>query len=238
MTLNTARATTGGLQSLAHIAASTGWSGPVGGKPSVFLGIDPGISGALVVLGADGCVLVHHDTPILTVATTGRTKSGKVRSRSEYDVATMARLVREIVGRWAVRLVVIERVYAMQGRRAGRGASLTASGAPGEGEGRGTLAAVSLAESAGLWRGICAAHGLRVERVAPATWKAQLVPAVATPGVSRARASALRKERARLRALELFPGFAEHLIRKLDHGRAEAALLAEWGRRLDVTDRR
>lgn len=197
-------------------------------RPVAYLGIDPGVGGAVVVLDSMGEVREWHDTPTLMIATSGRTKMGMPKMRSEYDVAAMARLMAHLAQRYTIRRVTIERIAAMPARRHDLLRDRLAMT-----EGRGSLATVSLAESCGLWRGLCAAHGLPVERVMPATWKHRMVGSADPPtGVSRSRRSAMVKERSRARALELFPGFAGSLARKQDHGRAEAALLAEYGRRL------
>lgn len=196
-----------------------------------YAGIDPGVGGALVVVDAAGRVVHCTDTPTISVATSGKTKAGKAKLRSEYDVAAMVEALSDVCLRWDVRRVVIEKIHAMPGKRAKK--LVPGNGGAPEGEGHGSIAAVNLAEGCGLWRGICATLGLPVVRVSPQTWKARMVGNVVLPsGLSRSRRSALLKERSRARALELFPEFAGQLRRKSDHGRAEAALLAEDGRRL------
>ena len=67
----------------------------------------------------------------------------------------------------------------------------------------------------GLWVGVLAALQLPYTRVRPGVWKQAL-------GLGK------DKEASRLRAQQLFPG--ADLRRRKDHGRAEALLLAWWGR--------
>jgi crossover junction endodeoxyribonuclease RuvC len=67
----------------------------------------------------------------------------------------------------------------------------------------------------GLWLGVLGALGLAHTRIRPAVWKRRL-------GLTS------DKEQARLRAQQLFP--SADLRRKRDHGRAEALLLAWYGR--------
>jgi len=67
----------------------------------------------------------------------------------------------------------------------------------------------------GVWLALLAALALPHTRVRPAIWKKAL-------GLGK------DKEAARLRAMQLFP--TADLRRKRDHGRAEALLLAYWGR--------
>ncbi|HAM58701.1 MAG TPA: hypothetical protein DCQ64_26140 [Candidatus Rokubacteria bacterium] len=165
----------------------------------IYLGIDPGLDGALAGLDADGKVWKLCDTPTVTVERArGR--------RREYDVRLMARTLQGVRDRYQVRLVVLERVLPMPP-------------AGGPGAGRGSVGAFALGRSAGLWEGIIMALGMPLELVVPRRWQAALL------GGSRG------KEGGRLRALQLFPDAADRLARKKDHGRADALLLAEYGRR-------
>ena len=45
----------------------------------MYSGIDPGLSGAIAVVNHDGALVALHDTPVLTLSTSRRT-------RQEYDV--------------------------------------------------------------------------------------------------------------------------------------------------------
>ncbi len=72
--------------------------------------------------------------------------------------------------------------------------------------------------TAGGLRGIVAAHFIPVTMVSPQRWKREM-------GVPK------EKDAARARASELFPSHCDLFVRVKDHGRAEAALIALWGRR-------
>ncbi len=72
--------------------------------------------------------------------------------------------------------------------------------------------------TAGRLRGIVEAHFIPVTLVSSQKWKRDL-------GVPR------EKDAARARASELFPSHSDLFVRVKDDGRAEAALIAEWGRR-------
>jgi hypothetical protein len=48
----------------------------------VYIGIDPGLGGAVAVLATDGALVAFHDTPVLTL----RTSRG---TRQEYDTCGM-----------------------------------------------------------------------------------------------------------------------------------------------------
>lgn len=73
--------------------------------------------------------------------------------------------------------------------------------------------------TAGTIETALAVSGIPITFVTAASWKR-------TFGLLRTD-----KEASRRRALELFPGQAQALRRKKDHNRAEALLIAEWGRR-------
>lgn len=81
----------------------------------------------------------------------------------------------------------------------------------------GTVSAFRFGECYGVICAVLACMGVRTEFVRPATWKKKL-------GLNS------DAEVSRARALELWPNSAEFFLRKMDHNRAEAALLAEYGR--------
>lgn len=71
----------------------------------------------------------------------------------------------------------------------------------------------------GVILGVCAARGIAVVEVSPAKWK----KAMGLTGKD--------KEASRALACKLFPSVASKMMRKKDHGRAEALLIAEYARR-------
>ncbi len=73
----------------------------------------------------------------------------------------------------------------------------------------------------GIWEGIIAAYELPLEKVSPQRWKKTML---ADMGKT--------KDASRYKAISLFPEVAGQLSRVKDDGRAEALLLAEYGRRL------
>eukprot|EP00898_Chlorokybus_atmophyticus_P002719 jgi/Chlat1/3448/Chrsp23S03768 len=72
----------------------------------------------------------------------------------------------------------------------------------------------------GVWLGVLAAHGVRIVPVHPRTWKG----AFGLTGEPREL-----KDMSRALAIALFPELQHMLARKMDHGRAEAMLIAAWG---------
>lgn len=155
---------------------------------SVFLGIDPGLDGALAVLGEDGALVVH-DMPTL-----GVTRGGK--NKRDVDVYELARLVDETLKTHPSPIAYVERVGAMKGQ--------------------GVSSTFAFGKAYGVVIGILAGNFVRLEFVAPVTWKRAMGVTKDKDG-ARARASALSP-----RHCGLWP-LVKH------HGRAEAALIALYG---------
>ena len=81
--------------------------------------------------------------------------------------------------------------------------------------GQGVSSVFSLGDSFGAIRATLAVKHIACEFVTPNAWKRYY-------GLDG------DKERARAKAIELFPGLATSLSRKKDHNRAEAILVADW----------
>lgn len=160
----------------------------------VHVGIDPGLEGAVCVVGATGDLLDWCDTPTLEVV------NGKSTKR-EYADPMMAKILGGIRDRWDVQRVALEKVHSMPEQ--------------------GVASSFHFGVGFGLWRGIIAAMGLRLELVPPQRWKRALMADMGR-----------EKDASRLRALQLWPGQAEVFKLKKHHGRSDAALIAEWARRL------
>ncbi len=193
------------------------------------VGIDPGVNGAAVALEvATGKVLHWFDTP--TIEVPGPRRKGKTTVRQEYAEDLMTAELEKIADAFGISLVVIEKVTPMPRFKFGRGAD---GGEVYEGRGSSSFTDFGLGRGMGIWEGICAGLKLKRERVSPLSWKPKIVGHVEAPAdLNPARRKGLVKEAARLKALQLFPGFAHALTRKSDDGRAEAALIAEYGRRM------
>jgi crossover junction endodeoxyribonuclease RuvC len=111
----------------------------------MYIGIDPGLSGALAALAADGALVALHDTPVLTL----RTSRG---NRQEYDISGIAVLLQPYAGPSAH--VIIEEAQAMPGQ--------------------GVRSMFTTGYGFGIWMGLIGAFGLPHTRVRPATWKRAL----------------------------------------------------------------
>jgi crossover junction endodeoxyribonuclease RuvC len=84
--------------------------------------------------------------------------------------------------------------------------------------GQGVTSVFSFGRSFGMIEGILAALKMPVTFVAPATW-------------TRAIGRSPGKDASRARAMELFPDYEYFFKRVKDDGRADAALIAHWGRK-------
>lgn len=83
----------------------------------------------------------------------------------------------------------------------------------------GTVSAFRFGEAFGTILAVLQCCGIRTELVRPQVWKKSLH--LNNDG-----------EVSRARAIELWPDASHYFKRKLDHNRAEAALIAEYGRRI------
>lgn len=111
---------------------------------TLFLGIDPGLSGAIGIIHADGTFHSVEDMPTLL--------RGKGAVKREVDAAGLARLLRPIAGQ--IRLAVIEKVSAMPRQ--------------------GSASTFSLGHSFGTAVAVVQALGIPVQLAAPATWKKRM----------------------------------------------------------------
>jgi len=93
----------------------------------------------------------------------------------------------------------------------------------------GSKATYSLGDTNGSLR--TAVHILRIPLIWVPSLKWQNEFSLRKPGLTDAE----RKNRSRWRAQELFPTLADQLGRIKDHNRAEALLIAEYGRRTSIT---
>ena len=109
------------------------------------IGIDPGLSGAVAVLGTDGVLLALHDVPVLTLST----RSG---SRTEYELPGMAALLRTYTAPGAH--VLIEASQAMPGQ--------------------GVASTWTTGYGYGAWVGLLAALQIAYTIIRPASWKRAL----------------------------------------------------------------
>jgi crossover junction endodeoxyribonuclease RuvC len=165
-----------------------------------YLGIDPGLHGALALLPPDGECVACRDTPIVHV------KRGTT-TRAQYAPGDMRAVLVELLARATVTngadatsaahvVAIIELVHAL----------------PGEG----VRSVGTLMRGSGLWEGMCAGLGIPVRLVAPQAWKKHAGLLRTKKGASRVVASTM------FPTLDLGP--------KSQTGRADAVLIAAYGR--------
>lgn len=155
----------------------------------IYLGIDPGLTGALAAIFPYDEQAVY-DLPVMQNVRAAE----KGRKRMHLDPLALTQLLEPFDAGEC--LVVME--YTQAGMK-------------------GALANYSLGHSSGVLMGVLSSLGFTYEMVRPQEWKKAF-------GLLKAE-----KDDSRKVALKLYPSLP--LTRKKDHGRAEAILLAEWGRR-------
>lgn len=87
--------------------------------------------------------------------------------------------------------------------------------------GQGVTSMFSMGYGFGLWVGILTSLKISFQFVTPQAWKRTMLDGTGKD-----------KEASRLRAIQFFPRAADQLSLKKDEGKAEALLIAEYGRRL------
>ena len=169
-----------------------------------FLGIDPGLTGAVALIQPDNSVR-FWDTPFVEVEVKGKkTKAGNAKVRSLYDRAAMAAIVSaaSLVGEGGLQSVVLEKVHSMPKQ--------------------GVASSFQFGMGYGIWLGILAAKMIPHDLVDPRRWTGLLL-----------RDMPKGDESAVIRAGELYPSVSGELRTprgRLLLGRADALLLAHYGR--------
>lgn len=170
----------------------------------LYVGIDPGLSGAIGVIDNKDKFLSVFDAPIIT-----QNKSGKKKKQlsSNGIVAIISEIIGMAEGIENIH-VTIEKAIVMpqiQGRNGGQG----------------TVSAFNFGYGAGIYEGVFAAMGVSFNVVFPATWKKEVFN---NTGLG------ANKEFSIILAQQFYPEAKNCLKLKKHDGRAEAILLAGWGR--------
>lgn len=164
----------------------------------VYIGIDPGLDGAICYFRTDIPSQFVADMPTLEIERGGKKK----REIDEGRLAEMLTRVRDNAKLFSEPAhVVCEAVNAMPEQ--------------------GVTSTFAFGKGYGIIRGILAALEIPRTYVPPVTWK-------------RALQLSSDKDASRRRAGELMPQAAKHWPLKKHDGRAEAALLAYYGRKLGL----
>jgi len=128
--------------------------------------------------------------------------TGRGTRRREYDVAAMAEIL-EPYSVWGSR--AFETMVWIEATHA----------MPDQG----VRSMWTMGYGAGLWEGMVAALRIPLGRVSPQRWQRRMLADLPRG-----------KDAARMVASRLFPAVADQLRRAKDHGRADALLIAAWGR--------
>lgn len=167
------------------------------------IGVDPGVTGAIAFLDDAAQPLKRR----LVVHDMPAAKTGVGVKRAEILEAALAQLVkREIADHLAAGhkfLAAVEKVGAMPGQ--------------------GVSSMFAFGQSYGVIRGVLAALELPVVLLSPKEWQGQL-------GIRFNHAN--KRDISRANATRMFPQEAGYFVRKGDHNRADATLIAEAARRL------
>ena len=165
----------------------------------IFIGIDPGITGAIAEIDPYGYVVLR-DTPTIEIKKGNKTKI-------DYAPLQMAAFLDGFastrIPTTSICHVFIEKVGAMPKQ--------------------GVTGMFGFGKGFGMWLGILAAFKIPYTLVTPQAWKKELMQGMAD------------KDASRIRAQQLFPNCVGELSRKKDIGRADALLIAEYGRRVYKT---
>lgn len=175
-----------------------------------WLGVDPGLDGALVLYDPIDRRLVALRMPTTATRVRGH---GRVAAKQVKRVVD-ARAIADWLDLYAdqVRHCVVEQVASRPGQ--------------------GVASMFSFGLSTGVLHGILAAYAIDFELVAPATWKA----AMRIDRRENKEGKAAFKRRSIARATALFPEYQHLWERAGDDGVAEAALLAAYGSALRAAE--
>lgn len=167
----------------------------------VWAGIDPGNEGALSLIAEDGTI-EFFDAPTALVRGTKKTRTVLVPQE-------MARIIKDIRARWQPSrfVVYLEKVAAMKKQ--------------------GVTSMFNFGMGYGMWQGVLAGMGVSYDFVTPQRWKRELLSGMGK-----------EKDASCVKAMQMFPAYSSKLHRpkrgggvRYLHGRADALLLAEFGRR-------
>lgn len=155
----------------------------------IYLGFDPGKTGAMVALGADGTLL---DATLFPMIGSGKT--------GDYNLHATRYWIQDLKGR---RRATIEKVHSMPGN--------------------GAASMFSFGQGFMMPKSMCAALEIPYQLATPQAWQKEMLA-----GKPKGKDT---KHSAVLAALELWPELSDNLALKKNQGIADAALIAEFGRR-------
>ena len=166
------------------------------------VGIDPGVTGAIAYIDDIPANHTVYDVYDMPVVARPIGKGNKVNGAALRDILSEIELKSD-----GKIIICIEHVQAMP---------------PVKGKARqaGTVSSFNFGHTAGLIEGVVLGASYEIHYLLPNDWKRHF--------------KLVRKEKdaARGKAIELFPNITDKLKRKMDHGRADALLIAYYGQYL------
>jgi hypothetical protein len=173
----------------------------------MYVGIDPGFTGALATHDHATEEWRVIDMPVLHANTGYKTLNGNVKYRTDLDLDRLGHWINELVAHHPDIHVMLERAQPMGASKNGRTQGVSSTG--------------RYMEAYGVLIGLLTALSIPYTTVSAAKWKRDL----AVPADKRQALDLTRK---------LIPDLIPHLTRLKDHGRAEAGLICHYNRMTDV----
>ncbi len=196
----------------------------------LILGIDPGKHGAIVAV-ASPTAIACVPMPLIKVAG-GKTKSGKARTREQYDLQAIRAHITSSGVRPDHVFLEAARPFPMKFQRARLVDATGEQAADAQLETSGVVANWNRGYSLGLFEGLFVALAIPYTLVAPQSWQRAMHAGVSTYVDT--------KQRSILAAQRLFPQvslLATPRSLKPHDGIADALLIAEYGRRALAGDK-
>jgi len=156
----------------------------------IFIGIDPGLDGAIAAVDANRTFAAVFDMPVLEL------KDGRKKKRT-LDLRSLLKILTDLTAEEDCH-AFIELVHSMPRQ--------------------GVRSMFTMGEGYGALKMALTALRIPFEEITPQRWKKMLLYGTMKD-----------KDASRSKAQQLFPSMS--LSRKKDHGRADALLIAEFGRR-------
>lgn len=127
----------------------------------MYIGIDNGKDGAIVVMRTDGAIVAKHKTPLIKASSKGGKKAGK----DEYDIPAMRDIMREYADRSTCFIEKAQPMPMVMG---------------------GVVANYQRGFSYGLWQGILVTLGIPYEVYAPRSWQKVMLSGINTEDTKQA----------------------------------------------------
>jgi crossover junction endodeoxyribonuclease RuvC len=166
---------------------------------TIYVGIDPGITGAIAILGNEGQFIHALRVPIIEAG----------NARKEYDLRQMSNIFLDVMTNTEEKISCwIEKQTT----------------APGDGR----VGIFRFGIGYGMWQGLLTGLGVPFEFVTPQRWQGAMLAGHPRSGRDQIKVSAVAV------AKNLFPPIPIKF--KKDWGMADAALIAEYGRRAQAKE--